>query len=223
MATGKGYFVTGTDTGVGKTWVSLAIMARLQQQGLTVVGMKPVASGCERIAGRLCNEDALLIQQQGSLTLPYDTINPYAFAPAIAPHLAAEQAGVLIEPGRLKQVYQQLAQDAEWVVVEGAGGWLVPLGADFSIAELARSLGLPVILVVGLRLGCISHALLSAQAIRASGCTLHGWIANTLDPTMPCLEENIRSIAERIEAPLLGTLPYRPEATAADSAGLLTL
>lgn len=205
----KGYFVTGTDTGVGKTWASLAIMAHLQQQGHTVVGMKPVASGCERVAGGLRNEDALLIQQQGSLPLPYDTVNPYAFAPAIAPHIAAKQAKVQIRLDTLRADYLQLTQQAEWVIVEGAGGWLVPLNDSDNMADLAKTISLPVVLVVGLRLGCINHALLSAQSIRAHGCQLAGWIANTLEPQMPCLEENIASIAARIAAPLLGILPHQ--------------
>jgi dethiobiotin synthetase len=205
----KGYFITGTDTGVGKTWATLAVMAHLQQQGHCVLGMKPVASGCEHTAEGLRNEDALLIQQQASLTLPYEAINPYAFAPAIAPHLAAAQAGVDMDLAHIAKCAGELQQKADYLIVEGAGGWLVPLHEHASIADLATLLQLPVILVVGLRLGCINHALLSAAAIRHSGCELVGWIANTLDPDMPCLQQNIDSIASRLSAPLLGTLPYQ--------------
>ena len=221
--TGKGYFITGTDTGVGKTWATLALMACLQRQGHRVLGMKPVASGCEETPQGLRNEDALLIQQQGSVAVPYRQINPYAFAPAIAPHLAAAQAGVAIELGVLERGFADLAKRADQVVVEGAGGWLVPLHRQQSLADLAQWLGLPVVLVVGLRLGCINHALLSAMAIRAAGCQLAGWIANTLDPAMPCLEGNIDSIATRIEAPLLGVLPYQAERAIDGLAERLTL
>lgn len=205
----RGYFITGTDTGVGKTWGSLALMAWLQQQGQCVVGMKPVASGSTLIDGRLCNDDALLLQAQGSVLLPYAQVNPYAFAPAIAPHLAADEAGQAIALAPLAEGLAHLSALADQVIVEGAGGWRVPLNEREDMADLARELGLPVILVVGLRLGCINHALLSAEAIRASGCVLAGWIANTLDPAMPCLRENIDSIAARIQAPLLGNLAHQ--------------
>lgn len=207
----KGYFITGTDTGVGKTWATLALMAHLQQQGHCVLGMKPVASGCEQTAEGLRNEDALLIQQQASIALPYDTINPYAFAPAIAPHLAAAQGDVAIELEPIKTLAGDLHGQSDYLLVEGAGGWLVPLSANTSIADLATSLQLPVILVVGLRLGCINHALLSVAAIQQSGCVLAGWVANILDPQMPCLQQNIDSIGTRVTAPLLGTLPYQQQ------------
>ncbi|MBE0509675.1 MAG: dethiobiotin synthase [Chromatiales bacterium] len=207
----KGYFITGTDTGVGKTWATLALMAHLQQAGHCVLGMKPVASGCEQTAEGLRNEDALLIQQQSTIALPYDAINPYAFAPAIAPHLAATQAGVEIDLSHLTGSARALQQQSDYLIVEGAGGWLVPLNKASSIADLAWQLQLPVILVVSLRLGCINHALLSATAIRQSGCELAGWVANILDPQMPCLQQNIDSITARVPAPLLGTLPYQQQ------------
>lgn len=219
----KGYFITGTDTGVGKTWCSVALMARLQQQGLKVVGMKPVASGCERIDGELRNEDALLLQVQSSLPLDYRRINPYAFAPAIAPHLAAAQLDERIDLDTLLDAYTQLAAEADWVVVEGAGGWHVPLNESDDIAALAQRLALPVVLVVGLRLGCINHALLSAEAIRTSGCALAGWIANHLDTEMALAEENIQAIATRIDAPLLGVMPFCREGHPAEQAATLQL
>lgn len=219
----KGYFVTGTDTGVGKTWCSVALMARLQQQGRKVIGMKPVASGCERIDGELRNEDALRLQAQSSQPLDYRRINPYAFAPAIAPHLAAAQIGERINLDTLVDAYTELTTEAEWLVVEGAGGWHVPLNESDDIAALAQRLALPVVLVVGLRLGCINHALLSAEAIRASGCELAGWIANHLDTEMVLAQENIEAIATRINAPLLGVMPFCGEGHPAEQAATLQL
>jgi dethiobiotin synthetase len=183
-------------------------MAKLQRQGHSVVGMKPVASGCERTAEGLRNEDALLIQQQASRLIDYATVNPYSFVPAIAPHVAAEQAGGRIKLGRIVENYITLKQQADVVVVEGVGGWQVPLNDTESVADLALALKLPVILVVGLRLGCINHALLTAESIRASGCTLAGWIANQVDPKMAEPQHSIDAIAQRIEAPLLGAVSY---------------
>jgi dethiobiotin synthetase len=185
--------------------------------------MKPVASGCERIDGELRNEDALMLQAQSSLPLDYRRINPYAFAPAIAPHLAAAQVGERIDLDSIVDAYTRLATEADWLVVEGAGGWHVPLNESDDIATLARRLALPVVLVVGLRLGCINHALLSAEAIRASGCELVGWIANHLDTGMPLAEENIHAIASRINAPLLGVMPFCKEGHPAEQATTLQL
>lgn len=204
----RGLFVTGTDTGVGKTWVSAGLMGTLQRQGLRVLGMKPVASGCEHTADGLRNEDALLLQKQGSLAMDYSVINPYAFAPPVAPHLAAAQAGAHIDLEHIMHNYRLLAAEADVVVVEGAGGWLVPLNERESMADLAVALDLDVILVVGLRLGCINHALLTAESIRARGGKLTGWVANTLDLHMSKLPQNVLSIQQRINAPLLGLIPY---------------
>lgn len=204
----RGIFVTGTDTGVGKTWVSVGLMAALQHQGFRVLGMKPVASGCKHTPDGLRNEDAELLQQQGSLPMNYTVINPYAFEPPVAPHLAATQAGAHIELGSIERHYHILAAAADAVVVEGAGGWLVPLNEHDSMADLATRLDLEVILVVGMRLGCINHALLTAESIRTRGCRLTGWIANTLDLRMSKLPQNIVSIQQRIGAPLLGLIPY---------------
>ena len=219
----KGYFVTGTDTGVGKTWCSLALMAALQQQGQQVLGMKPVASGCEQHTDGLRNEDALLLQAQASRTLAYQQVNPYAYAPAIAPHLAAQQVGQSIDLAHLAEVFHGLSAQADWVIVEGAGGWRVPLNAKQDMSDLARLLRLPVVLVVGLRLGCINHALLSAEAIRASACELAGWIANPLSEYMDQQQENIASIAARIDAPLLATMPYQKRLDTAALAAELDL
>jgi dethiobiotin synthetase len=205
---GRGLFVTGTDTGCGKTEISLGLMAALQARGRRVLGMKPVASGSEPTPEGLRNEDALRLLARGNLPVPYDWVNPYAFAPPIAPHLAAEEAGVSIQADPIRQAYQRLAATADWVVVEGVGGWRVPLGPRDSVADLPRWLGLPVVLVVGLRLGCLSHALLSAESILASGATLLGWVANQVDPEMARVEANVRSLEERLPVPLLGQVDF---------------
>lgn len=219
----NGFFITGTDTEVGKTWCSLGLMSKLQQQGKTVVAMKPVASGCRQTAAGLRNGDALLLQAQGSVPTDYALINPYAFAPAIAPHIAAEQSGRRIGINTIKQNLQRLQQQAEMVIVEGVGGWQVPLNENESVADLAKALGLPVILVVGLKLGCINHALLSAESIRSTGCQLAGWIANTINPNMAAMAENIQAIEARIGTPLLGIVPYRDELDASGIADSLSL
>lgn len=219
----NGLFITGTDTGIGKTWISAAIMKLLQAQGQTVIGMKPIASGCEQTSAGLRNEDALILQQQSSIKIDYEQINPYAFAPAIAPHIAAEQAGVTIDIQQIAETYNALSQQANWVIVEGVGGWQVPLNENETVADLARALDLPVILVVGLRLGCINHALLSAESIQQSGLKLAGWIANHIDPQMAEQKQNLLSIQQRIDAPLLGIVPYQQTLDAEHIAGWLDL
>ncbi len=202
-----GYFVTATDTGVGKTTVTLGLMQCLQAQGRSVAAMKPVASGCERHAAGLRNADALQLQQQATVEPVYELVNPYALEPAIAPHIAAAQAGMRIDPGHILATYQRVSADVDCVLVEGVGGWQVPLNEDETLADLARLLGLDVIMVVAMRLGCLNHALLTAAAIEAAGCTLAGWVANLLPPLPECTEENIKSLKSRISAPLLGVLP----------------
>jgi dethiobiotin synthetase len=184
-------------------------MAALQQQGKTVVAMKPVARGCTQTGEGLRNEDALLLQAQGSVAIDYPLINPYAFAPAIAPHLAAAQIGTHIEIAAILDTYRLLNSKADYTLVEGVGGWQVPLNEQENLSDLAVALALPVILVVGLRLGCINHALLTAESIRASGLELAGWIANSVTPGMEAPEGNIQAIDERIGAPLLGHIPYQ--------------
>lgn len=202
-----GYFITGTDTGIGKTVVTLGLMRWLQDRGRRVAAMKPVASGCERTPQGLRNEDALQLQQQASMPLNYDVVNPYAFEPPIAPHIAASQAGVRIELDTIRQGVRQLAEHADLVCVEGVGGWLVPLNGEESVADLAVSLGLGVVLVVGMRLGCLNHALLTAQAIQAGGASLAGWVANCLPPVPDYLDENISTLKSMISAPFLGVMP----------------
>lgn len=205
----KGLFITGTDTGVGKTWISAGIMKLLKNQGHSVIGMKPIASGCKLTNAGLRNEDALILQQQSSVEIDYEQINPYAFAPAIAPHIAAEQADVTIDIQRITKNYHALSTQADRVIVEGVGGWQVPLSGNNTVADLACALDLPIILVVGMRLGCINHALLTVQSIQQSGLKLAGWIANHIDPDMEEQGQNLLSIQQRIEAPLFGSIPFQ--------------
>jgi dethiobiotin synthetase len=219
--TSAGYFVTGTDTGVGKTMVTLGLMRRLQDRGHRVVAMKPVASGCRRTVQGLRNADALLLQRQASLPLDYHDVNPYAFEPAIAPHLAAAEAGVRIEVEAIRRRFERLAAQADRVCVEGIGGWLVPLNEAQTAADLAAKLGLGIILVVGIRLGCLNHALLTQAAIVSAGLRLAGWVANQPSPGYERAGENITALRSRMPAPLLGTVPFLPGCSAADVAACL--
>lgn len=219
----KGFFVTGTDTGVGKTWVTLGLLQGLQARGLAVAGMKPVATGCLSGPGGLRNDDALQIQARSSLPFPYETVNPYAFAPAIAPHIAAAEAGIRIDIARIRQAYRELAARVDCVVVEGVGGWKVPLNEADTLTDMAKALGLPVILVVGIRLGCLNHALLTAESIRAHGCTLAAWVANLVDAGCGRAQENVEALRERIPAPFLGTVCHLHRFNASAVAGQLAL
>jgi len=204
----RGIFVTGTDTSCGKTEIARALMAALQQSGTTALGMKPVASGCEHTPEGLRNEDARRLQAQGSHQVPYEQVNLYAFAPPIAPHIAADQAGVRIEPEVIAAAAESLAAGSDFLVVEGIGGWRVPLGPSLFASDLPLTLDLPVVLVSGLRLGCINHTLLTAESIRMSGARLAGWVANQIDPDMPVRDENLATLAALIEAPCLGLVPW---------------
>lgn len=205
----RGYFITGTDTGVGKTAVTLGLMQALQDQGKTVAAMKPVASGCEPTAAGLVNADAVQLQQQASIELSYEWVNPYAFKPAIAPHIAAEQAGIYIGIDKIVNIFKVIEDFADCVLVEGVGGWQVPLTENETLADLACALGLEVILVVGIRLGCLNHALLTAQSIMASGCELAGWVANRPSPTPTDANTGdiIRSLNSRLPCRQLGNIP----------------
>lgn len=206
------YFVAGTDTGVGKTVVSAALLLAARACGLGTLGLKPVAAGCVRAGGRLVNEDALLLQRCSSLSPDYAAVNPVALEPSIAPHIAAARAGIELRAAALAdQVREQESSGAEVLLVEGAGGWLVPLNQTETMADLAALLGYPVILVVGMRLGCINHALLSAQAIKAAGLQLAGWVANSVAGEMDCLAENVRTLESRLPALRLGTVPFFAE------------
>jgi dethiobiotin synthetase len=204
----NGVFVTGTDTDCGKTEISLALMAALRERGLTVLGMKPLASGCERTPDGLRNEDARRLQAEGGRDLPYDLINPYAFEPPVAPHIAAGQSGVEIELDVIKAGAEQLAAKSDYLVVEGVGGWRVPLGPALSVSDLPRALGLPVILVCGIKLGCINHSLLTAESIMASGSRLVGWVATQIAPDMLARDENLATLAALFPVPCLGVVPW---------------
>ncbi|WPL16267.1 ATP-dependent dethiobiotin synthetase BioD 1 [Thiorhodovibrio winogradskyi] len=210
----KGLFITGTDTGAGKTLIAAGLLRALQSQGHSALGMKPIASGCTPTKDGLRNADALALQAAGSQQMPYDQVNPIAYAPAIAPHLAAEQSGQPIDTKRILSAYRWLSTQADWLVVEGVGGWHVPLGKQLMVRDLPVLLGdtkpLPVVLVVGLRLGCLNHALLSAAAIAADGCTLAGWVGTQTEPEMLAVEANIATLKSRITAPCLGCIPYLP-------------
>ena len=208
------YFVTGTDTEIGKTTIAAGLLHRARQQGLVTAGVKPVASGCERTAEGLRNGDALALLGETSLPLAYADINPIALEPAIAPHLAAREAGIELSVASLATpVRRILALGADFTLVEGAGGWRVPLAGRESLSDLARELQLPVFLVVGVRLGCINHALLSAEAILADGLPLAGWVANLVAPATLRLDDNLATLHERLPAPCLGTVPHLAAAT----------
>jgi dethiobiotin synthetase len=211
----RSLFITGTDTGVGKTLVSCALIHALKVQGLKVAGMKPVASGSEQTSAGLRNADALALQQAANVTAEYSLINPYCFAPAIAPHLAARQVGVSIQLPVLLSAYQQLQQRADCVVVEGAGGWRVPLEPAGYLSEFPEALQLNVILVVGLRLGCLNHALLTAEAIQSGPCRLLGWVGNSVDAEFAQRDENLATLTQRLAAPCLGVIPHAPGANGA--------
>jgi dethiobiotin synthetase len=217
----SGFFVTGTDTECGKTEVSLGLMAAWQTRGLQVLGMKPVASGCDPSPAGLRNGDALRLQTQGSRAMPYALVNPYAFAPPIAPHIAAGKEGVEIETGPILSAYHRLAAECDLVVVEGVGGWRVPLSGRLSVSDLPKALGQPVILVVGLKLGCINHALLTVESIRALGSTLAGWVANCRDPYLQAADEILATLAALIPAPCLGDIPWMESPDPATLAGRL--
>lgn len=208
----KAFFVTGTDTGVGKTLVSSALLHAYGQRGLKTAGMKPVAAGCIEKDGRLVSEDVAMLQSAGNTQTAFERHNPYTFAPAIAPHIAAEEANVIIRPRMIQEAYRELVGLADVVIVEGVGGFRVPLGEQFDTADLAQMFNLPVILVVGMRLGCINHTLLTIEAIHARGLELAGWIANRVDPDMAAFQENLEALDQRIAAPCLGVLPYLPNA-----------
>ena len=205
-------FVTGTDTEIGKTRIATALLRGLVAAGHTAVGYKPVASGCERTPNGLRNEDALALRAAGSPGFAYHEINPCAFEPAIAPHIAAAEAGVSIARATLDAGHAELATRADWVVVEGAGGWHVPLGSDWDFADWVTGHGWPTLLVVGMRLGCVNHAMLSARAI-AAHTRLVGWVANTLPPRQPRLDENLSWLRAAMPAPCITQVPIDPSAT----------
>lgn len=218
------FFVTGTDTEVGKTTIAAGLLHAARRAGLSTAAAKPVASGCEMTADGLRNGDALALLGECTLPMRYEQVNPFAFEPAIAPHLAAREAGIELTAALLAEsVRRMLALQADFSLVEGAGGWRVPLAGRENLSDLAVMLGLPVILVVGVRLGCINHALLSAEAIERDGLQLAGWVANIVDPTTSRLEQNLATLADRLQAPCLGRVPRLPVAMPAQVASCLDL
>ncbi|MCW0460729.1 ATP-dependent dethiobiotin synthetase BioD 1 [Xanthomonas sacchari] len=215
------FYVTGTDTGIGKTIASTALLHALRARGQRAVGMKPVASGCTREADGWRNEDALALQDSSAPRPAYDDLNPYALPLPLAPELAAADAGVQLELAPIAAAFERLRAQADVVVVEGVGGWAAPLSATLDQADLARALRLPVVLVVGLRLGCLNHARLSAAAIAADGLQCLGWIGNEIDPAMERIDDNMAMLRERLPMPCWGRLPYRPQPQAEQLAAQL--
>lgn len=204
----RGIFVTGTDTEVGKTLAATVLMHHYRRQGLRVVGMKPVAAGCHETPAGWKNDDVEALVAAGNVDAPIEDVNPYVFRAPIAPHVAARREGRIIDLGRIVASFEALRALADVVVVEGAGGFLVPLNDSEDFGGLARSLGLPVVLTVGVRLGCINHALLTQEAIAARGLHFAGWIANGIDPRMNAPEETIATLASRLRSPLLAVIPW---------------
>lgn len=207
------FFVTGTDTSVGKTTVTVRLMQQMVAQGLTVIGMKPVASGCEWLDGRWQNDDVVQLTAASNVTASPELINPYCFEPPIAPHIAAAQAGVEINVKVIQSAYAQLSSMADVVIVEGAGGLLVPLNATQTVADLIQALNLPALMVVGLRLGCINHALLTAQVLKQRGIDFCGWVANSIDPQMSMPEENLQTLIEGLQQSPLLEIPFQESLT----------
>lgn len=223
-----GLFITGTDTGVGKTKIATALLAAGVQAGLVMAPMKPVASGAEFFDrgdgySELRNDDALELLAAAGGGFSYAAINPYCFEPAISPHIAAMEAGVTVDPAQLQVAARDLATKCDWLVVEGAGGWFAPLGPELTIADLAGTLNLPVLLVVGLRLGCLNHAMLSRQAIERSGLKLAGWAVSEIDPTMPRRAENLATLRRTFGSEPLLHLGFDPTRSAELEAGTAAL
>ena len=204
----RDFFVTGTDTGVGKTLVTAALLRRLRDAGAKVAGMKPVAAGSIAGPEGPANEDALLLQAESSVHHPYALVNPYLFGPAIAPHLAAAEAGITIDTARIAAAHAMLRHGVDVVLAEGAGGFLVPLDGARSFADLPALLGMEILLVVGLRLGCLNHALLTADAVAQRSLKLAGWIGNAIDPGFARRDANIATLTARLPAPCLGIVPW---------------
>ncbi len=216
-------FVTGTDTEIGKTLVSAAILHKLVERGQRACGMKPIAAGAFVKDGELHNEDADMLAAAGNVHLPSHITTPFMLREPAAPHIAAALDGVEIEPVPIIAAFAEILAASDATVVEGVGGFRVPFSDTFDSADLAAQLNLPVVLVVGMRLGCISHALLTVEAVVARGLVLAGWVANEIDPAMNFVDENIEALAQRIPAPLLGRVPRLLRPSAAAAAGFIEL
>ncbi len=208
----KSFFITGTDTDIGKTTAALALMRNLKLKGYSVGAFKPVAAGCHKTAAGLRNDDALKLQALCSANVDYTLLNPYVYKASIAPHIAAEQTRHPIDINYIKQCYENIRSLADYMIVEGAGGWLVPINRQQSMADVAKALNIPVVVVVGMKLGCINHSLLTFDAIKQHDCQIVGWIANTLVPDMDNFTENLDFLKHKLSAPLLATIPYMKSA-----------
>ncbi len=220
----KRFFIAGTDTDAGKTLVTTGLLTAANRQGMRTIGLKPVAAGCEQAPEGLRNADALQLQEAASIKLSYEQVNPIAFEPPIAPHIAAEQEGRNLSADRLAAYCRgAMMQPADLILVEGAGGWRVPLSTRESLARLPQLLELDVILVVGMKLGCINHAILTAEAIARDGLRLAGWVANHIDPHMSCPDENLATLERLFRAPLLGRVPWLEQPSADAVADCLDL
>ncbi len=218
------FFVTGTDTGVGKTFVSCLLLEAARQRGLRTLALKPIAAGCETVNGALRNDDALQLQQHMTETLDYEQINPFALQAAVAPHIAAQKENRRLLVSRIAGLVRgSLMQPAEFNLVEGAGGWYVPLNDKETTADLVRELQLPVILVVGMRLGCLNHAILTARAIYRDKLRVAGWVANCVEPDMPELDANIATLQGLLSAPCLGVIPHSPTPNFAELASAVQI
>ena len=215
----RGYFITGTGTAVGKTLASCALLHAFNATGKIAVGMKPVAAGCEN--GKWM--DVEMLAAASAVAPPRNHMNPYALILPIAPHIAASRMGIKIDIRVIRHSLCELQRSADVVIVEGVGGFLVPLNDHEGCEDMALALNLPVILVVGMQLGCLNHALLTARAVKATGLTLSGWIANHIEPDMAAFDENVRALKQRLDCPLLGVLPFDPEADAKKLAVLLQI
>lgn len=216
----QAFFLTGTDTEIGKTFITCALLHKAAHSGYKAAGLKPVAAGTDE-AG--LNDDVENIRVASNVALPLRTSNHYCFAAAVAPHIAAAEQGVAIEFARIRETLDTALTQADFIIIEGVGGFKVPLGTDGDSADLAVALGLPVILVVGMRLGCINHALLTADAIKQRGLHLAGWVANRIDPAMSRFEENLATLKSALTAPLLGVVPHNPANGYAGAADYLQL
>ena len=217
----RGVFVTGTDTGIGKTFVSVALLNALRAAGVRAIGMKPVASGCIRTPEGLRNDDAVALLAASYAQVPYDLVNPMAYEKPVSPHLAAAAENRPVELNAVAASHACLAARADMIVVEGVGGWMAPLSEALVAGDLAHAMRLPVILVVGLRLGCLNHALLSARAIIEDGAKLLGWVGSFIDPEMLEPEANVATLRQRLAAPCLGVIKHgaTPEEAAKELAG----
>jgi dethiobiotin synthetase len=209
----RGIFVTGTDTGVGKTVIACALVRALRDAGARVAVMKPVASGAFETTAGLRNSDAVALMEAAGRPHPYQEVNPYCFEPPISPHIAAKEAGIEVDTSRIRQKYDRLATGADWVVVEGAGGWFAPINEHQTMADLAWALSVPALLVVGLKLGCLNHALLTRIGVESHGVPLAGWVVNGIDRDMMRVEANLATLERLLGEPPLAVIPHLPDGT----------